>query len=35
MLLQYEGEISLDSGMNLEAAWNKLVDKLKRGKNSA
>jgi hypothetical protein len=35
MLLQYEGEISLDSGMNLEAAWNKLVDRLKRGKNSA
>lgn len=35
ILLQYEGEISLGSGMNLEAAWNKLVDKLKRSKNSA
>ena len=33
LLLQYEAEIGLDSGVNLEAAWNKLVDKLKRDKN--
>jgi len=30
LLLEYEGEIELGSGMNLEGLWNQLVDKVRR-----